>query len=386
MLMENILAAFAQFDNDQRAARTIAGMQTAVEGARWTFAPSLGYRKAVDEAGHRTIALDPERAPLVRRAFELMATGLHSKQQVRCMVTEEGLRTVRGKPVSPQTFQNTLRNPLYTAIITVPSWEAKQWPGNFEAIVDTALFTRVQAVLDGKAVAVAPHQRNHPDFPLRHFVKCGSCGVPLTGAWSTGRTKRYGYYRCHAQACRAVNVARATLENAFIEYLVRLTPRPEYMALFREIVLDVWRERHAEAAEARKRLDARLTELRRRKDQLDETFIFQHAIDRPTYDRLRDKLAEDTALAEMACNDARIDELDIEGVLAFAEHLLLNVARMWTEASLDQKQRLQRVLFPKGVTYGADGFGTAEGSLVFTMLDAIAAPETSEVSPTGFVP
>jgi hypothetical protein len=40
------------------------------------------------------------------------------------------------------------------------------------------------------------------------------------------------------------------LENTFIEYLVRLPPRPEYVALFREIVVDVWHERHVEAAEA----------------------------------------------------------------------------------------------------------------------------------------
>jgi site-specific DNA recombinase len=383
-LTENILAAFAQFDNDQRAARTIEGMRAAIQTGRWTFSPPLGYRKTLDVMEHRSIEPDPERAPLVRRAFELVATGLHSMRQVLAMVTAEGLRTVRGATVSPQTFQKTLHNPLYTGIITVPRWGPERWPGTFEAIVSKELFTRVQAMLNGKAMSVTPHQRNHTDFPLRRFVRCTSCDVPLTGAWSKGRSERYGYYRCRTPTC--VNVPRVTLESEFIDYLVRFTPRAEYVALFREVVLDVWQERHAEAAEARTRLDARLTELRRRKDQLDETFIYRHAIDRPTYERQRDKLAEETALAEMARNDARIDELDIEGVLAFAEHLLLNVAPMWSEASLDQKQRLQRTLFPKGVTYGSDGFGTAETSLVFTMLDEIADPKTSEASPTGFEP
>jgi hypothetical protein len=88
----------------------------------------------------------------------------------------------------------------------------------------------------------------------------------------------------------------------------------------------------------------------------------------------------------MACHDARIDELDIEGVLAVAEHQLLNVTRLWAEASLDQKQRLQGCFFPVGTTYGADGFGTAETSLVFKMLAAIAALKDGEASPTGFEP
>lgn len=386
MLMENILAAFAHFDNDQRAERTIAGMLAAIEGGRWTFAPPLGYRTAVDERGRRTITPDPDRAPFVRRAFELIASGLHSKAQVRDMVTAEGLRTPRGAAVSAQTFQKVLRNQLYAGIITVPKWGPERWPGSFEAIVPDVLFARAQAVLDDRAISATPHQRNHPDFPLRRFVGCAACGVPLTGAWSTGRKARYPYYRCRNTSCRAVNIAKENLEAEFIDYLIKFTPRAEYVALFREIVLDVWRERHAKAAEACKRLEARLAELRRRNDQLEEAIIYRRAIDQTTYERQRDKLAEEVALAEMALHDARIDELDVEGVLAFAEHLLVNVARLWAEASSDQKQRLQRVLFPSGVTYGTDGFGTAEVSMVFDMLNAIAAPKIGEASPTGFAP
>ena len=35
---------------------------------------------------------------------------------------------------------------------------------------------------------------------------------------------------------------------------------------------------------------------------------------------------------------------DVEGVLAFAEYVLTNAGRLWVEASLEQKQRLQKVL------------------------------------------
>lgn len=198
---------------------------------------------------------------------------------------------------------------------------------------------------------------------------------------STGRKNRYAYYRCSKAACLAVKVKRQRLEDEFADYLEQLTPRRQYLALFREIVRDAWRERHAESAEARRRLEARLTELRDRKTSSTRLFCIDAS---STYERQRDKLAEETTLAEMAVNEARLDEFDVEGVLAFAEHLLTNVARMWTEASLDQKQRLQSVLFPSGVTYGADGFGTAETSLIFSMLDAIAVPKHGEVSPPGF--
>jgi DNA invertase Pin-like site-specific DNA recombinase len=42
-LMEGVLAAFAQFDNDVRSERTRAGMRAALELGRWTFPAPLGY-------------------------------------------------------------------------------------------------------------------------------------------------------------------------------------------------------------------------------------------------------------------------------------------------------------------------------------------------------
>jgi DNA invertase Pin-like site-specific DNA recombinase len=50
-LMEGVLAAFAQFDNDVRADRTRAGMRAALEQGRWTFIPPLGYLNAPKWSG-----------------------------------------------------------------------------------------------------------------------------------------------------------------------------------------------------------------------------------------------------------------------------------------------------------------------------------------------
>ncbi len=72
-LMEGVLAAFAQFDNDCRADRTRAGMRAALELGRWTFPAPLGYLNAPRASG-KSLLHDPERGPLVRRAFEELAS------------------------------------------------------------------------------------------------------------------------------------------------------------------------------------------------------------------------------------------------------------------------------------------------------------------------
>lgn len=65
-LMEGVLAAFAQFDNDVRSDRTRAGMRAALEVGHWTFLAPIGYLNAPRWSG-KSLTEDPERAPLVRR-------------------------------------------------------------------------------------------------------------------------------------------------------------------------------------------------------------------------------------------------------------------------------------------------------------------------------
>jgi len=75
-LMEGIVAAFAQFDNDVRSERTTQGMKARLQKGGWTFQPPLGYLAKRDSIGNRTCVPDPEKAPNITHAFELYASGL----------------------------------------------------------------------------------------------------------------------------------------------------------------------------------------------------------------------------------------------------------------------------------------------------------------------
>src|SRR6185436_11847139 len=118
-LMEGVLAAFAQFDNDVRSERTRGGMKAALELGRWTFVAPLGYVTAHKSSG-KSLIHDPERGPLVQRAFEDLATGRYTKQQILARVTELGLRTRKGLALSPQSLGEMVRNRVYIGLIESP--------------------------------------------------------------------------------------------------------------------------------------------------------------------------------------------------------------------------------------------------------------------------
>jgi hypothetical protein len=92
----------------------------------WTFPPPLGYLKAVGANGEKTIIADPKRSHLIAQAFQMYATGLHTKQDVLDAVTRLGLTTKNGNRVSPQTFSQPLRKTIYAGILDVPKWGVRQ--------------------------------------------------------------------------------------------------------------------------------------------------------------------------------------------------------------------------------------------------------------------
>jgi hypothetical protein len=64
-----------------------------------------------------------------------------------------------------------------------------------------------------------------------------------------------------------------------------------------------------------------------------------------------------------------VDELDVEGILAFAERILPRASDLWVQASLDDKQRLQQLFFPEGVAFDGNRFNrTAAAAPLFKYL------------------
>jgi DNA invertase Pin-like site-specific DNA recombinase len=354
-LMEGVLAAFAQFDNDVRSDRTRAGMQSALALGRWTFLAPIGYLNAPRQFG-TSLMPDPERAPLVRRAFEEFATARFTKREVLAHVTQLGLRSRRGAVVSPQTFDAMLENRLYAGIVDVPEYGVRDLRGDFEPLVDEATFFRVQAVLSGRVTITTARERNRPDFPLRGFVRCEACGRGLTASWSKGRSDRYAYYHCRGGKCRAVNISKTQLEGLFAEELERLQPTDGYMRVIKDVVLQVWRDRKAAVSAELAEVERTVVSIRKKLDQLDDAFLFAKTIDIETYDRHRERLRGELTLAQIDRHSSELEEFDVEGILAFAERVLPRASDMWIQASLDQRQRLQQLFFPEGIQFDGKGF------------------------------
>src|SRR3954463_3174827 len=91
-------------------------------------------------------------------------------------------------------------------------------------------------------------------------------------------------------------------------------------------------------------------------DRLDEAFLFERSNDVETDDRHAEKLREELTLARIDRHSGQVEELDVEGILAFAERILPRAADLWVQASLEQHQRFQQLFFTDGISFDQNGF------------------------------
>jgi site-specific DNA recombinase len=210
------------------------------------------------------------------------------------MVTAVGLRTRKDRKLAKQEMDRILANPIYTGWIKIHVWSERK-KGNFEPIVDQDLFDRVQVILTGRKPKLTPFRRNHPDFPLRAFVRCSKCGQVITGSWSKGRNKKYPYYHC-AGRCRGFKLRKEKLEAKFTELLERMRIRREYVELFRKIVLSQWEKQSDVTIDMLAACQREVKHLSEQKDKLIDAFVYAKSISREVYDQRLDKLEEEITL------------------------------------------------------------------------------------------
>ena len=137
------------------------------------------------------------------------------------------------------------------------------------------------------------------------------------------------------------------IEGQFCRLLESLRPRPEYACLFRAVVIDVWKAESEQTASTRCDLERRVARIQEKLKSVDAAFVLERTIDERSYIDLRDQLRQDLAVSELALSEARIEQLDVEGVLAFAEHVIGNAAARGRTRTLRIAEHSRMRCFPQ---------------------------------------
>jgi site-specific DNA recombinase len=162
-------------------------LQKAEEG-EWPNMAPIGYRNRLED---HTIVPDPHTAPLIRLAFELMASGGYSLAKLKRHLFQKGLCTQRTKSeLGKSAIQRVLSNPIYYGDFV---WGGEYFRGKHTPIIDKTLYDRVQHLMKAKGKSKLVKR----DFAFTSLLTCSVCGCAITAEEHHKKSgKVYVYYRC----------------------------------------------------------------------------------------------------------------------------------------------------------------------------------------------
>lgn len=350
-LAVNMLGIINQFYSDSLSERIRYRMNAGVQAGRWLWLAPIGYLN-MKTNGASELKIDPARADLVKRAFELTASRNYTLEEVLLRVNLLGLRTRRNRGLTKQTLSRMLRNEIYAGWVVSNGNKVK---GIHDPIVSQDLFDAVQDALDGKnGTAPVVHKKVNEEFPLKGFVICTTCGKKLTAGFVKGRKEKYPRYWCWNPKCPAkVSVSREEIETHFVTILGRLGPTQELINRLPEIARTYWAKRLERITNDRRTFSNRLADAK----TLNQRILLQKVKGELSPEDFADAKEIVTqqmqeAQDQLAALDA--ETLTMESLLEETQHNIVDLMKAWKEGDTQRKQELAFNLFPEGLYYSRE--------------------------------
>lgn len=161
------------------------------------------------------MTIDPERAPLVKRLYELYASRQNTLDMCWDWAKGNGLWSKYGKPLSRGNIERILKNPVYYGDFV---YGGTHYRGTHEAIVTKALWDDVQAAF-GRHNRI--YTKHRDEYVFSGLLVCAECGCSVVAEKKKGR---YVYYHCSGMkgtSCRHY-VREETLESQFSEIVASI--------------------------------------------------------------------------------------------------------------------------------------------------------------------
>ena len=354
MLLHGIMSSIAEFYSRNLANEVMKGMgEKARNGGTLGKAP-LGYLnvRAKDENGReiRTIALDEERAPLIRLAFTEYATGNWTVRQLADHLNTLGLSippTPRrcAKPITATRLHEILRHPYYKGIVT---FQGVEYPGKHEPLVDSQTWQTVQTILASRRYG--ERQRIHNHF-LKSTVVCGQCGARLSVQNAkNSKGTIYPYFvcarRCRLHDCAFTAVLIDVVEDRMVDLYQTIQLSAADRTQIEHYLHDELAQIEGDKAKAVRSLTTRRTNIEDRRRRLLHAH-YEGAIPLDLLKEEQAKLTSELNQIERQLAAYKANAAEVRQHLTQALDLLEDCHRLYTAAPDHLKKLLNQVFFQR---------------------------------------
>jgi site-specific DNA recombinase len=368
----NIKVSVAQYYLDNLSEEVKKGQKEKLAQGWLPTKPPLGY-KTVGEKGKRIHVIDDETKHYAERMFTLYDSGEYSVKRLAKRLYEEGLRSVNGNRVPHSRIHEYLIDPFY---IGKNKWNGHVTPGSQEALIQKAMFDRVQKRLKGRTT---PKYNKH-NFLFKGLIRCRECGGLIT--WEIQKGIVYGHCNHYKDCSQKVWAKEPEVENQLIDCFDMLQIRNKCLL---EWIRKALRESHKDEIEYYEKAAG---ELNKREDQIKTRLsrLYDDKVDGKITENFYDsKFAEYSEereeIASLRTKHNRTDEKYYQ-LGATLYDISQKAKEIYKNADVVKKKRLLRLVFKRMQL--DEGTLSYEHTEPFKLLsEAISATNSSKVVKTG---
>lgn len=321
------------------------GILAKIEDGIYPSIAPVGYYNTMNRKGKHIIAVDEEKRAVVKKAFELYATGNYSAKTINDMLYPEGLTNRNGKKLAKSTVERMFKNIFY-----IGQFEFKGFICNkaqHEAIIDLDTFNTIQERLGG----VVRTRTHDVQFPYQGLIRCGECGGLLTPEL---KKKKYIYYHCndsYKKGCKKLSyISQANIDKVIAEFLKNFQVSKELILTIQSFIKDIHNDKNDYQAQTETNINKKIELLNKRIRQAYDDKCDGKIDEQFWRERNKEYHAEKTELIEKL---HRINEADVkfydtcEKLLKFAK----DAYNMFLNGTVEDKRFITQTVISNSSYY-----------------------------------
>ncbi|MDX5428348.1 MAG: recombinase family protein, partial [Bacteroidota bacterium] len=266
-------------------------------------------------------------------------------------------------------------NPFYAGYITDTLIPNEVIAGHHPPLVSKALWERVNNVGNHNTTCQPSRSTiEHPDLPLKAFLKEEETGIPFTGY--EVKAKSIAYYKTRERG-KAVNLNAKKTNLLFEKVLSMVEIDPSLSTTLEEKVVAKVESLLQEELKGEKTIKAQITQLKGRLQSLETKFL-DDLVDVEDYQRLKRSIGTQMADLEGKLGKEPINSSNLQKAVKKGLEISANLSALWASSDFQGKRTLQEMVFPEGIFISKEKARVRTGrlnSVIFCIRDAVGPLE-----------
>ena len=229
--------------------------------------PPVGYMRKPN-CKKAYLQINPEKAPYIKKAFELYSTGNYSYRTLAKKLRDDGFWISNAVKCGKSNVEDILNNPVYMGDFVFKG--RRYFNAKHEPIVSRELYLACQRIIEARTTG----KLSKHNFAFSNLIKCSKCGCFLVGEIKKGK---YIYYHCTGNKggnCKKGSYIREEkIEEKILQTLSMFRMSDDVFELAKRCFRDEIKSRNQYDEEKLKNLDVQIEKMKERSNKLFDLYL-----------------------------------------------------------------------------------------------------------------